>query len=145
MDINQILQHLPHRFPFLLIDRVIECVPGERIVALKNVTMNEPFFPGHFPHFPVMPGVLTIEAMAQAAAVLSFKTLEIKPNNESVYYFAGIDNARFKRPVVPGDQLMLEVSITFNKRGLWKYAGVARVDGEVAAEADMICALREIK
>ena len=145
MDINQILQHLPHRFPFLLIDRVIECVPGERIVALKNVTMNEPFFPGHFPHFPVMPGVLTIEAMAQAAAVLSFKTLDAKPNNESVYYFAGIDNARFKRPVVPGDQLMLEVSITFNKRGLWKYAGVARVDGEVAAEADMICALREIK
>lgn len=145
MDINQILQHLPHRFPFLLIDRVIECVPGERIVALKNVTMNEPFFPGHFPHFPVMPGVLTIEAMAQAAAVLSFKTMDAKPNSESVYYFAGIDNARFKRPVVPGDQLMLEVSITFNKRGLWKYAGVARVDGEVAAEADMICALREIK
>jgi len=145
MDINQILQHLPHRFPFLLIDRVIECVPGERILALKNVTINEPFFPGHFPHFPVMPGVLTIEAMAQAAAVLSFKTLDAKPNNESVYYFAGIDNARFKRPVVPGDQLMLEVSITFNKRGLWKYAGVARVDGEVAAEADMICALREIK
>ena len=114
-------------------------------MALKNVTMNEPFFPGHFPHFPVMPGVLTIEAMAQAAAVLSFKTMDAKPNSESVYYFAGIDNARFKRPVVPGDQLMLEVSITFNKRGLWKYAGVARVDGEVVAEADMICALREIK
>ncbi len=145
MDINQILEHLPHRFPFLLIDRVIECVPGERIVALKNVSMNEPFFPGHFPHFPVMPGVLTIEAMAQAAAVLSFKTMDAKPNNESVYYFAGIDNARFKRPVVPGDQLMLEVSISFNKRGLWKYSGIARVDGEVAAEADMICALREIK
>lgn len=145
MDINQILEHLPHRFPFLLIDRVIECIPGERIVALKNVSMNEPFFPGHFPHFPVMPGVLTIEAMAQAAAVLSFKTMDAKPNNESVYYFAGIDNARFKRPVVPGDQLMLEVSISFNKRGLWKYSGIARVDGEVAAEADMICALREIK
>jgi 3-hydroxyacyl-[acyl-carrier-protein] dehydratase len=145
MDINQILEHLPHRFPFLLIDRVVECVPGERIVALKNVSMNEPFFPGHFPHFPVMPGVLTIEAMAQAAAVLSFKTMNAKPNNDSVYYFAGIDNARFKRPVVPGDQLMLEVSISFNKRGLWKYAGIARVDGEVAAEADMICALREIK
>ena len=145
MDINQILEHLPHRFPFLLIDRVIECIPGERIVALKNVSMNEPFFPGHFPHFPVMPGVLTIEAMAQAAAVLSFKTMDAKPNNQSVYYFAGIDNARFKRPVVPGDQLILEVSISFNKRGLWKYAGVARVDGEVAAEADMICALREIK
>ena len=145
MDINQILEHLPHRFPFLLIDRVVECIPGERILALKNVSMNEPFFPGHFPHFPVMPGVLTIEAMAQAAAVLSFRTMGAKPNEESVYYFAGIDNARFKRPVVPGDQLMIEVSITYNKRGLWKYAGVARVDGQIAAEADMVCALREIK
>lgn len=145
MDINQILEHLPHRFPFLLIDRVVELEPGSRIVALKNVSMNEPFFPGHFPHFPVMPGVLTVEAMAQAAAVLSFKTMDAKPSDDSVYYFAGIDNVRFKKPVVPGDQLMLEVSITYNKRGLWKYSGVARVDGQVAAEADMVCALREIK
>lgn len=145
MDIRQILDHLPHRYPFLLIDRVLELEPGKRILALKNVTMNEPFFPGHFPHFPVMPGVLTIEAMAQAAAVLSFRTMDAKPDADSVYYFAGIDNARFKRPVVPGDQLQIEVSIVFNKRGLWKYSGVARVDGEVAAEAEMVCALREIK
>jgi 3-hydroxyacyl-[acyl-carrier-protein] dehydratase len=145
MDINQILEYLPHRYPFLLIDRVLELVPGERILALKNVTMNEPFFPGHFPHFPVMPGVLTIEAMAQAAAVLSFRTMDTKPSDSQVYYFAGIDDVRFKRPVVPGDQLQLEVSITMNKRGLWKYAGVARVDGQVAAEANMICALREIQ
>ena len=112
MDIHDILEHLPHRYPFLLVDRVLEVVPGERITALKNVTMNEPFFPGHYPHHPVMPGVLVIEALAQTAAILSFKTMGSKPDDKSVYYFVGIDGARFKRPVTPGDQLILEVSIS---------------------------------
>ena len=111
MDIHQILQYLPHRYPFLLVDRVLDVVPGERITALKNVSINEPFFPGHYPHHPVMPGVLIIEALAQTAAILSFKTMGDKPDDQSVYYFVGIDNARFKRPVEPGDQLVLEVSL----------------------------------
>jgi len=144
MDIREILDHLPHRYPFLLVDRVVECEPGKRILAYKNVTINEPFFVGHFPNFPVMPGVLIIEALAQAAAILSFKTMQTKPDEKSVYYFAGIDGARFKRPVVPGDKLELESSIVYNRRGIWKYTGVARVDGQVAAEAEMLCALREI-
>jgi 3-hydroxyacyl-[acyl-carrier-protein] dehydratase len=142
MDIHQILQYLPHRYPFLLIDRVLELVPGERIKALKNVSMNEPFFPGHYPHHPVMPGVLIVETMAQAAAILSFETMGRRPDDKSVYYFAGIDGARFKRPVSPGDQLVLEVSITTSKRGIWKYAAVARVDGQLAAEAELLCTLR---
>lgn len=142
MDIHQILQYLPHRYPILLIDRVLELVPGERITALKNVSMNEPFFPGHYPHHPVMPGVLIVETMAQAAAILSFKTMDRRPDDKSVYYFAGIDGARFKRPVSPGDQLMLEVSIVMAKRGIWKYAAVAKVDGQVAAEAELLCTLR---
>jgi 3-hydroxyacyl-[acyl-carrier-protein] dehydratase len=142
MDIHQILQYLPHRYPFLLIDRVLELVPGERIKALKNVSMNEPFFPGHYPHHPVMPGVLIIETMAQAAAILSFETMGRRPDDKSVYYFAGIDDARFKRPVSPGDQLVLEVSITTTKRGVWKYAAVAKVDGQLAAEAGLLCTLR---
>jgi len=145
MDIHQILEHLPHRYPFLLVDRVLECVPGERILAYKNVTINEPFFPGHYPHHPVMPGVLVIEAMAQAAAILSFKTLGGKPDDKSVYYFVGIDGARFKKPVTPGDKLMLEVSILANKRGLWKFAGRALVDGQLAAEAELLCTVREIE
>ncbi len=145
MDIREILDHLPHRYPFLLVDRVVECEPGKRILAYKNVTINEPFFVGHFPHFPVMPGVLIIEALAQAAAILSFKTMQTKPDNKSVYYFAGIDGARFKRPVVPGDKLELESSIVYNRRGIWKYAVTARVDGHVAAEAELLCALREIE
>jgi 3-hydroxyacyl-[acyl-carrier-protein] dehydratase len=142
MDIHQILQYLPHRYPFLLIDRVLELVPGERIKALKNVSMNEPFFPGHYPHHPVMPGVLIIETMAQAAAILSFETMGRRPDDKSVYYFAGIDDARFKRPVSPGDQLVLEVSITTSKRGVWKYAAVATVDGQLAAKAELLCTLR---
>ncbi len=145
MDIHQVLKYLPHRYPFLLVDRVRELVPGERIVAIKNVTINEPFFPGHFPHYPVMPGVLIVEAMAQAAAILSFKTMNTLPDENSVYYFAGIDGVRFKKPVSAGDQIELEVSITANKRGIWKYSAVARVDGAVAAEAELICALREIQ
>jgi len=142
MDIHEVLQHLPHRYPFLLIDRVLEVVPNERIVALKNVSMNEPFFPGHYPHHPVMPGVLVIEAMAQAAAILSFKTMGTLPSDDSVYYFVGIEGARFKRPVSPGDQLLLKVSIAMNKRGMWKFIGRAEVDGQVAAEAELICTLR---
>ena len=145
MDIHQILEHLPHRYPFLLVDRVLECLPGERILAYKNVTINEPFFPGHYPHHPVMPGVLVIEALAQAAAILSFKTLDGKPDDKSVYYFVGIDNARFKKPVTPGDKLMLEVSLLANKRGLWKFAGRALVDGQLAAEAELLCTVRDIE
>jgi 3-hydroxyacyl-[acyl-carrier-protein] dehydratase len=145
MDIHQILEYLPHRYPFLLVDRVLDVVPGERITALKNVTINEPFFPGHYPHHPVMPGVLIIEALAQTAAILSFKTLGGKPDDKSVYYFVGIDNARFKRPVSPGDQLIFEVSISANKRGIWKFAAVAKVDGQVAAEADLMCTVRPIE
>lgn len=144
MDINEILQYLPHRYPFLLVDRVLEIEPGSRILALKNVTMNEPFFPGHFPHHPVMPGVLIIEAMAQAAALLSFKSTGVKPDENSVVYFAGIDNARFKRPVVPGDQLLFEMTITHAKRNIYKYKGVARVGGEVATEAELMCAIKNL-
>lgn len=145
MDIHQILEYLPHRYPILLVDRVKEVVPGERIVALKNVTVNEPFFPGHYPHHPVMPGVLIIEALAQTAAILSFKTMGNKPDDKSVYYFVGIDGARFKKPVSPGDQLVLEVSIVANKRGLWKFSGKAKVDGQVAAEAELMCTVRPVE
>ena len=142
MDIHQILEYLPHRYPILLVDRVLEVVPGERITALKNVSMNEPFFPGHYPHHPVMPGVLVVEAMAQTAAILSFKTMDTKPDGVSVYYFVGIDNARFKKPVGPGDQLMIDVRLQTTKRGIWKFSAMARVDGLVAAEADLMCAMR---
>ena len=143
MDIHEILKHLPHRYPFLLIDRVLSVDAGKEIVALKNVSMNEPFFPGHYPHHPVMPGVLIVEAMAQAAALLSFKSLDGKPDENTVYYFVGIDGARFKRPVSPGDQLILKVTMLRNLRGLWKFAAVAEVDGQVAAEAELMCTMRE--
>jgi 3-hydroxyacyl-[acyl-carrier-protein] dehydratase len=145
MDIHQILEYLPHRYPILLVDRVLDVVPGERITALKNVSMNEPFFPGHYPHHPVMPGVLIVEAMAQTAAILSFKTMGDKPDDKSVYYFVGIDNARFKRPVGPGDQLIMEVAITLNKRGMWKFSAQAKVDGQVACEAELICTVRKLE
>ena len=144
LDIRQILEHLPHRFPMLLIDRVLECEAGKRIKALKNVTINEPFFPGHYPHSPVMPGVLVIEAMAQAAAILSFVTMGVKPNDKSMYYFVGIDNARFKRPIVPGDQIVLDVSITRSLRGMWKYSGTASVESCIAASADLICTYKMV-
>jgi 3-hydroxyacyl-[acyl-carrier-protein] dehydratase len=144
MDIHEILDHLPHRYPFILIDRVISMELGHEIVALKNVTINEPFFPGHFPYHPVMPGVLIVEAMAQAAAILSFKTMGVKPSDDSVYYFAGIDSARFKRPVSPGDQIVFNVKIDRILKGIWKYAGVASVDGQVVAEAQMMCILKAI-
>lgn len=144
MDINQILDHLPHRYPFVLVDKVLSYELGKSIDAIKNVTINEPFFPGHFPHYPVMPGVLVVEALAQAAAILSFKTINDKPNDHSVYYFVGIDKARFKKPVIPGDQLKLNVSIERTIKGIWKYKGIAMVEDEIAAEAEIMCVLKEI-
>lgn len=144
MNIHEILDHLPHRYPFVLIDKIVSLDVGKEVTALKNVSVNEPFFPGHFPYHPVMPGVLIVEAMAQAAAVLSFKTMDLKPSEESVYYFAGIDNARFKKPVSPGDQILLNVKIERILKGIWKYKGVATVDGEVVAEANMMCILKDI-
>jgi 3-hydroxyacyl-[acyl-carrier-protein] dehydratase len=143
MDIHEILKYLPHRYPFLLVDRVLSC-EGGKIVALKNVTINEPFFVGHFPHHPVMPGVLIIEAMAQAAAILSFKSAGTMPDDNSVYYFVGIDNARFKRPVSAGDQLRLEIEITRSMRGIVKYAAQAKVDDAVVAEAEIMCTVKAL-
>ena len=144
MDIHEVLRYLPHRFPFLLIDRVRECEPGRRIVAIKNVTANEPHFQGHFPDRPIMPGVLILEAMAQAAAILGFRTMGRRPDDESMYYFAGIDNARFKRPVLPGDQLELELLHVSSRRGVSKFIGTARVGGALVTEAELLCALRPV-
>jgi len=144
MTIEEIKEYLPHRYPFLLLDRVVAFERGKRIVAIKNVTANEPFFQGHFPHIAVMPGVLIIEAMAQAAAVLSLKSLGHKNDGKWVYYFVGIDGARFKRPVVPGDTLRLEVEQGRQGRGLSKFSAVARVGDAVVSEAHLLCALREI-
>lgn len=144
MDIHQILKKLPHRYPFLLVDRVLEIEKGQRIKALKNVTINEPFFQGHFPHRPVMPGVLMLEAMAQAAALLSFDAVDKSPDDKTVYYFAGIDGARFKRPVEPGDQLVLEVAVIRAKAGIYKFSGRATVEGQLAAEAELMCTMRTI-
>ena len=143
MDIGEVLEHLPHRYPFLLIDRIKTVELGKRIVALKNVTINEPFFQGHFPGRPIMPGVLILEAMAQAAGILVFRTQDNKPDQDSVYYLAGIDKARFKRPVVPGDQLELEVSIQRGLRGVWKFECKARVEGAIVCEAEMLCSVRK--
>jgi len=144
MDITEILRYLPHRYPFLLIDRVLSYESGKTIEALKNVTINEPFFVGHFPHHPVMPGVLIIEAMAQAAAILSFVTMDAKADNKSIYYFVGIDNARFKRPVTAGDSLRITVILTRHVRGIWKFSAVARVEDVVAAEAELMCTVRDL-
>lgn len=145
MDIHEILEHLPHRYPFVLVDRVLFMELGKEITAVKNVSVNEPYFPGHFPYHPVMPGVLIVEAMAQAAALLSFKTMGTKPTNDSVYYFAGIDNVRFKKPVSPGDQIILHVKIDRILKGIWKYIAVAKVGDEVVAEANMMCILKAIE
>ena len=142
MDIHRILTKLPHRYPFLLVDRILELEEGKRVIGLKNVTVNEPFFPGHFPHSPVMPGVLIIEALAQAAAVLAFKTEGTVPDENAMVYFASVDNVRFKRPVVPGDQLILEAEIVRTIRNIWKFKAVARVEGEVATEAEFMCAIK---
>jgi 3-hydroxyacyl-[acyl-carrier-protein] dehydratase len=144
MDIHEILELLPHRYPFLLIDRVLSIDPDKSIVALKNVTINEPFFPGHYPHHPVMPGVLIIEAMAQAAALLSFKSTGSKPDEKSVYYFAGIDGARFKRPVSPGDQMIIKVELLRSMRGLFKFSAAVEVDGQLAAEAELMCTVKSV-
>ena len=144
MDIHEILKRLPHRYPFLLVDRVLELDKGKRIKALKNVTMNEPFFTGHFPHRPVMPGVMMLEALAQAAALLAFETLGVTPDDKTVFYFAGIDGARFKRPVEPGDQLILDVALGRQKAGIFKFAGRGSVAGALAVEAELMCTMRTI-
>jgi 3-hydroxyacyl-[acyl-carrier-protein] dehydratase len=144
MDIHEILKRLPHRYPFLLVDRVLELEKGKRIKALKNVTMNEPYFVGHFPHRPVMPGVMILEALAQAAAILAFDNIGVFPDDKTVFYFAGIDAARFKRPVEPGDQLMLNATLDRMKAGIVKFSAQATVDGAIAAEAELLCTMRRI-
>jgi 3-hydroxyacyl-[acyl-carrier-protein] dehydratase len=140
MDIEAIMRQLPHRYPFLLVDRVLDCVPGKHVVALKNVTFNEPFFPGHFPHRPVMPGVLIIEALAQASGILAFKTVKVVPDVDTRFYFVAIDKARFRKPVEPGDQLILKVSLKRAFKGIWKFDGLAEVDGKVVASAELMVA-----
>jgi 3-hydroxyacyl-[acyl-carrier-protein] dehydratase len=142
MDIHEILKRLPHRYPFLLIDRVLELETGKRIKALKNVTMNEPFFTGHFPNRPVMPGVMMLEALAQAAAILAFDALGLRPNDNTIFYFVGIDNARFKRPVEPGDQLILNATLERSKSGIVKFSSHATVGDTVAVTADLMCTTR---
>jgi 3-hydroxyacyl-[acyl-carrier-protein] dehydratase len=144
MDIHKILKKLPHRYPILLVDRVLELEKNVRIKALKNVSINEPFFMGHFPARPVMPGVLMLEALAQAAALLSFESLDLDPGDDTVVYFVGIDGARFKRPVEPGDQLILEATIDRAKAGIYKYKTRASVDGELAVEAELMCTMRRV-
>jgi len=139
MNINRILQLVPHRYPILLVDRVLELVEAKSIKALKNVSVNEPYFQGHFPEFPVMPGVLILESLAQASALLAFSQEQKK---DTVYYFAGIDNARFKKPVTPGDQLILNAEVVRNKAGIWKFYAFATVDNEIVAQADLLCAIR---
>ncbi len=144
LDINQIKEYLPHRYPLLLVDRVLDWESGQRITAIKNVTINEEFFNGHFPHKPVMPGVLMIEALAQSAALLAFLTIGQKPDDNAVVYFVGIDGARFKRPVEPGDQLKMEVQILRQSRGIWKFQAKASVDDQLAVEAELMCTMRSI-
>ena len=144
MDINQILDHLPHRYPFLLIDRVTEFKPGESLVGIKNVTYNEPFFQGHFPQRPVMPGVLILEAMAQATGLLAFRTVERTAERESLYFLVGMDKARFKQPVEPGDQLILRARLLRSKRGIWVFDCDASVDGKIVASAEIMCTERDI-
>lgn len=145
MDIHGILKYLPHRYPFLLIDRVINYVPGQSLTAIKNVSYNEPYFVGHFPVQPVMPGVLILEALAQATGILAFRTTDSQPKDGSLYYLVGIDKARFKKPVEPGDQMVLEVKLERNMRNIWFFSAEARVDGDIAASADIMCASKEVK
>ncbi len=144
MEIREIKEFLPHRYPFLLVDRVVELVPGEKIVAYKNITANEEVFNGHFPHTPIFPGVMIIEAMAQAAGILGFSTVDKRPDEKTLYLFAGVDDVRFKRRVVPGDRLMLEASIDSVKRNIWRFKCRATVDGQLACEARLLCALQEL-
>jgi 3-hydroxyacyl-[acyl-carrier-protein] dehydratase len=143
LDIQEIMALLPHRYPFLLIDRVLDYVPGESLTAVKNVTINEPIFTGHFPNLPIFPGVLILEAMAQATGLLGFKTVSERKENE-LYLFAGVDEARFKKPVVPGDQLILEVKFLVEKRNIWKFYAEAKVDGQIVCSAQIMCARREL-
>ena len=145
LDIHEILKHLPHRYPFLLIDRVLEYKVESHLIGIKNVTFNEPYFQGHFPQRPVMPGVLILEALAQATGILAFKTVERVPDVNSLYYFVGIDEARFKRPVEPGDQLRLEVKFLRRMRGIWKFDCKATVDNDMVCSAVIMCAEREIQ
>ncbi len=144
LDIYQVMEHLPHRYPFLLVDRVIDYKVGDYLTAIKNVSVNEPFFTGHFPHRPVMPGVLILEALAQATGILAFKTLEEKPDESSLYYFVAIDKARFKKPVIPGDQVTLKVTLIKRKRTMWKFDAEALVDGKVVCNAELMCSKQEI-
>ncbi|MCB1949751.1 3-hydroxyacyl-ACP dehydratase FabZ [Nitrosomonas sp.] len=144
MDIHEILKFLPHRYPLLLVDKVLSIEPGKNIVAVKSVSINEPFFQGHFPHHPVMPGVLIVEALAQAAALLTLKTSGETSKEDTVYYFVGIDNVRFKKPVMPGDQLVLKVSIDREIKGLWKYSARAEVDDQLVTEAKLMCTARSV-
>jgi 3-hydroxyacyl-[acyl-carrier-protein] dehydratase len=144
MEITEILEYLPHRYPFLLIDRVIDIEPGKSLTGLKNVSFNEPFFPGHFPLQPIMPGVLIIEALAQATGILAFKSEAEKPDKNAMYYLVGIDKARFKQPVLPGDQLILEVTLHRIKRGIGIFSGEAKVAGKLVANAELMCARRTI-
>jgi len=144
LDIHEVLKHLPHRYPFLLIDRVLDYKKNESLSAIKNVTINEPFFQGHFKHFPVMPGVLILEAMAQACAILSFKSLDTFPGDDAVYYFVGIDKARFKRPVEPGDQLLIQVSVLRIMKGIWRFKCEASVEESLCCSADIMCTYKEI-
>ncbi len=145
MNISEVLRYLPHRYPLLLVDRVLECVPGVSLRALKNVTYNEPFFPGHFPIRPVMPGVLVLEAMAQATGILALRTLDVELNERSIYYFVGIDEARFRQPVEPGDQLIIDIRLLRTTRGIWQVACEGSVDGKLVASAKIMGALREIE
>ncbi len=145
MDINKIQTLLPHRYPMLLIDRVLDCVPGESLIGIKNVTYNEPFFTGHFPNRPIMPGVLILEAIAQATGVLAFYSLNKTPDENTLYYLVGIDKARFKSPVGPGDQLRLEVRLTREIRGIYRFDGLARVDGKIVASAEIMTAKQEFQ
>ncbi len=145
MTINEILEYLPHRYPFLLVDRVLEVIPGQSITAIKNVTMNEEFFQGHFPHHPVMPGVLIIEALAQASALLTFKTEDTKPDGKIVTYFVGIDKARFRAPVFPGDQLILQSTLLRHSYRIWKYAAKALVGEQVVAQAELMCTEKSLE
>jgi 3-hydroxyacyl-[acyl-carrier-protein] dehydratase len=142
LDVQQIKEYLPHRYPMLLVDRVLDYEVGKSITAIKNVTINEEFFNGHFPHKPVMPGVLMIEALAQTAAILSFVTMGVKPDENSLVFFVGIDGARFKRQVGPGDQLKMDVEVLRVSRGIWKYKAVATVDGQLAVEGELMCTIR---
>lgn len=144
MDVYEVMKHLPHRYPFLLIDRVLECVPGQSVVAIKNVTVNEPFFPGHFPQRPVMPGVMIMEAMAQASGMLAYRTDPTLEEPGSLYFFVGMDKVRFKRQVEPGDQLRFEVDLVRTKRSIWMFSGKALVDGQIAATGDLMMTVRVV-